>query len=187
VVLGVGTGLGIAYLVPIAGELHAVPGEGGHAGFAPATHEQMQVWQAIYASAGRVAAESILSGAGLSTVYSVLHGLGAHPGAAPVLPPERISEAGLDGSDALCRAALDLFVECLGTVAGDHALSAMARGGVYLTGGITAKIVTRLQQGRFRQAFCAKAPQSALLMKIPVRAITSERVAVLGAARVGSG
>ena len=60
----------------------------------------------------------------------------------------------------------------------------MARGGVYLAGGIAAKIVAQLQQGRFREAFCAKAPHSALLMKIPVRVITSERVAVLGAARL---
>jgi len=184
VVLGVGTGLGIAYLVPVDGELRAVPGEGGHAGFAPATRAQMALWEAIYASAGRVSAESILSGAGLATVYSFLHGQGAHPGTAPELAPERITEAGLDGSDPLCRAALDLFVECLGTVAGDHALAAMARGGVFLTGGVTAKIVTRLQDGRFREAFCAKAPFSALLMKIPVRAITSERVGVIGAARL---
>jgi glucokinase len=183
VVIGVGTGLGIAYLVPVGGKLREVPGEGGHAGFAPATHAQMELWQAIYRSAGRVSCESIVSGPGLANIYSFLHGKGAHPGAEPALLPERITEAAAR-DDALCRAALELFVECLGTVAGDLALSAMARGGVYLTGGITAKIVTALQQGRFREAFCAKAPHSALLMKIPVRAITSERVGVLGAARL---
>jgi glucokinase len=184
VVLGVGTGLGIAYLIRIDGALREVAGEGGHAGFAPATDTQMALWQAIYAANGRVSAESILSGHGLARIYSFLHGRGAHPGAAPELPPERITEAGLAGTDALCRAALDLFIECLGTVAGDHALATMARGGVFLAGGIVAKIVTRLQQGRFRAAFCAKSPLSALLMKIPVRAITSERVGVLGAARL---
>jgi glucokinase len=190
VVLGVGTGLGIAYLVPVDGKLTAVPGEGGHAGFAPATHAQMELWRSIYQAVGRVSCESILSGPGLAAIYSFLHGQGAHPGAEPALLPERITEAALTRKDALCCATLDLFAECLGTVAGDHALAAMARGGVYLVGGITAKIATQLQQDRFRAAFCAKAPHSALLMKIPVRAITSERVGVLGAARlaiVGSG
>jgi glucokinase len=185
-VIGVGTGLGIAYLVPVDGKLREVPGEGGHAGFAPATQMQMELWQSVYHAVGRVSCESILSGQGLATIYSFLHGKGTHPGAEPELLPERITEAARDRKDALCSAALDLFAECLGTVAGDLALSAMARGGVYLTGGITAKIVTALQQGRFREAFCAKAPHSALLMKIPVRAITSERVGVLGAARLAT-
>ncbi len=190
VVIGVGTGLGVAHLVPANGKLHPLPGEGGHAGFAPATQLQMELWQSIYHAVGRVSCESILSGQGLAACYSFLQGKGAHPGAEPALLPERITEAALAGNDKLCSAALDLFVECLGTVAGDLALATMARGGVYLTGGIAAKIVTHLQQGRFREAFCAKAPHSALLMKIPVRTIISERVAVLGAARLalmGSG
>jgi glucokinase len=189
VLIGVGTGLGIAYLVPVDGKLREVPGEGGHAGFAPATHAQMELWRSIYAAAGRVSCESILSGKGLANIYSFLHGQGTHPGAEPALLPERITEAA-GRKDPLSCAALELFVECLGTVAGDHALAVMARGGVYVAGGIAAKIVAQLEHGRFREAFCAKAPHSALLMKIPVRVITSERVALLGAARLaimGSG
>jgi len=186
VVMGVGTGLGVAYLVPVDGRLVEVPGEGGHAGFAPATLEQARLWQSIFASEGRVPAESVLSGRGLVAIHSFLRGTDAHPGSlqAQEPPPERITQAALEGSDALCVAALDLFVECLGTVAGDHALAVMARGGVYLTGGIVGKILPRLRNARFREAFRAKAPHSALLMRIPVRAVVSERVGVLGAARL---
>jgi len=184
VVLGVGTGLGISYLVNVEGRLHELAGEGGHAGFAPATLEQAELWRSLFAAFGRASAEMVLSGPGLANVYHFLQGRGAHPVTMPSPLPERITQAGLDGSDALCAAALDLFVECLGTVAGDHALAAMARGGVYLTGGIVAKIVPKLHSPRFREAFCAKAPHSALLMRIPVRAVTSERVGVLGAARL---
>ncbi len=184
VVIGVGTGLGIAYLVPVDGKLREVPGEGGHSGFAPATLEQAQLWHSIFAAEGRVSAESVLSGAGLSRIHAFLKGEGVHTGDLRAPPPERITEAALDGSDDASSAALDLFVECLGTVAGDHALAAMARGGVFLTGGIVGKILPRLQDGRFREAFCAKSPHSALLMRIPVRAIVSERVGVLGAARL---
>ncbi len=184
VVLGVGTGLGISYLVPVGGKLREVPGEGGHAGFAPATAEQAELWHSIFASCGRVSAETVLSGHGLVNIYTFLQGRGVHPGSPRAPLPERITEAALGAGDPLACAALELFVECLGTVAGDHALSTMARGGVYLTGGIVPKILPQLQQGRFREAFCAKAPYSAILMRIPVRAVTSERVALLGAARL---
>jgi glucokinase len=182
VVLGVGTGLGIAYLLPVDGKLRELAGEGGHAGFAPATREQAELWHAIFAAEGRVSAEMILSGRGLANVYEYLRGKKIHPVTLHSHLPEQISQAALEGSDPLAGAALDLFVECLGTVAGDHALATMARGGVYFTGGIVGKILPRIQSPRFREAFCAKSPHSAALMRIPVRAVTSERVAVLGAA-----
>ncbi|HEX6633198.1 MAG TPA: glucokinase [Usitatibacter sp.] len=183
-VMGVGTGLGVAYLVDVDGKPREVAGEGGHAGFAPATLVQAELWHAVFAAHGRCSAEMILSGAGLTNIYTFLQGKGAHASTLQSPLPEKISKSALDGSDRLSDAALDLFVECLGSVAGDHALAAMARGGVYLTGGIVAKILPRLQSPRFREAFCAKAPFSALLMRIPVRAVTSERVGVLGAARL---
>jgi len=184
VVIGVGTGLGIAYLVPANGTLNEVAGEGGHMGFGPATLEQAELWRWIFDSGTRVSAESILSGHGLARVHAYVRAKGEHPGKLRDPSPEQITEAGLDGSDAACGAALNLFVECLGTVAGDHALATMARGGVYLAGGIVAKIVPRLQHGRFRDAFCAKPPHSAILARIPVRAVTAERVGMLGAARL---
>ena len=184
VVIGVGTGLGISYLVPVDGKWHEVAGEGGHAGFAPATLEQAELWHALFATFGRASAEMVLSGPGLANVYTFLQGKGTHTVTLQSPLPEKITQAALGGSDALCGKALDLFVECLGSVAGDHALAAMARGGAYLTGGIVAKILPHLQTPRFREAFCAKAPHSAALMRIPVRAVTSERVGVLGAARL---
>ena len=78
---------------------------------------------------------------------------------------------------------MDLFVECMGKVAGDHALAVMARGGVYLTGGVVARLHERIRAGRFCETFCAKGALSGALMKIPVRAVTNERVALLGAAK----
>jgi glucokinase len=184
VVLGVGTGLGIAYLVCIDGRLREVAGEGGHAGFAPATLEQARLWHWIYASQGRVSAEAVLSGHGLSRVHAFVNGADPHePG---FVLPEKISELAAAGDHVALR-AVEFFFECLGTVAGDHALSAMARGGVYLTGGIVAKNLALLQAARFREAFCAKAPHSAFLMRVPVRAVTSERLVLLGAARLALG
>jgi glucokinase len=189
VVLGVGTGLGIAYLIPAPdGSVRALPGEGGHAGFAPATFRQAELWRSIFAAHGRVAAEDVCSGKGLTHVFAFLSGETAHrPGVAEdQITPEWISRTAIEKTDPCSAAALELFVECLGNVAGDHALSTMARGGVYLTGGVTSRIVSFLIEGRFSEAFCSKGAHSAMMMKIPVRAVRNERVALLGAARIAA-
>src|SRR5258705_11329236 len=98
------------------------------------------------------------------------------------LLPESISRAAMEGS-AMAGSALDLFVECIGSVAGDHALAVMAQGGVFLTGGIVAKILPRLKAEHFRAAFCAKGVHSTLLKPIPVKAVVNQRPPLLGRAR----
>ena len=184
VVMGVGTGLGISYRIYAGGEFVEVPGEGGHANFAPANLRQVGLWQHICASHGRVAAESVLSGAGLQRVYAYANGLGAPaPGASEVPDPAEITAGAIERGDAKCAAALDLFAECMASVAGDHALAVLARGGVYLTGGIVTKMTPWLTTDHARAAFCAKAPHSAMLMRIPVHAVKTERLVLLGAAR----
>ena len=188
VVMGVGTGLGVAYLIDCGKGYRAVPGEGGHATFAPVTPAQVELVQAVRAGRGRVSNEDIVSGTGLSRIYEFMMARGDCGIPSPdAMRPDRISQAALDGSDAVCGNALDLFVECIGSVAGDHALNVMAQGGVFLTGGIVAKILPRLKSETFRAAFCAKGVHSALLKRIPVKAVMFERLAVLGAAAFGSG
>lgn len=174
VVVGVGTGLGIAYVVDGV----VVPSEGGHTGFSPASAEQNAVWRNLAERHGRVEAESVASGTGLTNIHLALHG---RDGSAAWI----VSQA-LDRNDPECRNVLDVFTECLGNVAGDHALSVMARGGVYLAGGLLARIAPAINFARFRSAFCAKGALSSLLMTIPVHAITNEHLAVLGAARIAN-
>ena len=185
VVMGVGTGLGIAYLVPGDDGYRVVPGEGGHAGFAPSTARQLELWRSRFAAHGRVAAEEIVSGVGLTHVYAFTHGAEAHAHgeSEDTISAEWIAEHA-DKGDTACASALELFMECMGNVAGDHALAVMARGGVYLTGGVIARLYARLADSRFCEAFCAKGALAAALMKIPVRAVINERVALLGAATI---
>ena len=189
VVLGVGTGLGVAYLVPTGkGGYREVASEGGHMGFAPASTRQAELWASIFAAHGRVSAEAVISGAGLTHIYGFTQGKGAHePGKAEdTITPEWITRTALDKSDAASVAALDLFFECLGTIAGDHALTMLARGGVYLAGGVIARLVSLIPESRFLKAFTAKSPHDALMMKLPVFAVTTERAGVLGAAKLAS-
>lgn len=184
VVVGVGTGLGVAYLVPHRTGTKVVPGEAGHVGFAPETPEQAELWRSLFTALGRVEVEDIVSGRGLANIYDFIArrdngGIGLQTHADPAW----ITENALAQSDTACSAALDLFAECLGNVAGNHALSVMARGGVFLAGGVVAKIAGALHTSRFRQAFCAKGAFSAHLMRIPVHAVLTEKLPVIGAAR----
>lgn len=185
VVVGVGTGLGVAYIVRHGERAKVVPGEAGHAGFAPETPEQAELWRAMFEALGRVEVEDVVSGRGLANVYRFLAqrnngglGLQHEP------DPAWVSQSALAGGDATCAAALELFAECLGNVAGNHALGVMARGGVFLAGGVVAKIAGALHSPRFRQAFCAKGAFSSHLMRIPVHAVLTEKLPVIGAAIV---
>jgi len=186
VVLGIGTGLGVAYLVPDNnGGYREIAGEGGHAGFAPASVQQAQLWQAIFAHHGRVSAEDVVSGMGLTHIFSFMRSSQAHSEGETedAVTADWLAERAAKG-DLASSGALDLFAECLGNVAGDHALAVMARGGVYLMGGVITRVHARIREGRFSEAFCAKGAHSATLMKIPVKAVTNERIALLGAAKL---
>lgn len=187
VVLGVGTGLGVAYLVPSGKHYQVVPGEGGHVGFSPSSQLQAELWRALAATHPRVEAEHVCSGAGISNIYGFLRREADCPAGAPeAADPAWISQHAMQGTDAMCVKALDLFAECLGNVAGDHALAVMARGGVYLAGGVMAKIAPSFNAERFRAAFCAKSLFSAQMMRIPVKLVRSERLALIGAAHLAA-
>src|SRR5690606_32711266 len=108
---------------------------------------------------GRISAEQILCGRGLVNIYQAVAAADGKPDT--LTDPAAVTGSGLDGSDPIAVEALDIFVTCLGRLAGDLALIFMSRGGVYLTGGIVQKIVPALTNGRFRAAFEDKAPHSA--------------------------
>ena len=173
VVLGVGTGLGVAYIV----DGKVIPGEGGHAGFSPASPPQAAVFQKIVSSHGRVEAEEVASGMGLVNIYKALTGADADPAT--------ISTHAQEG-DPVCRNVVDIFSECLGNIAGDHALAVMARGGVFLAGGVIAKIAPLVSIQRLCSAFCAKGVFSSMLMEVPIKIVTNENLAVIGAARIAN-
>ena len=79
--------------------------------------------------------------------------------------------------------ALDLFVSLYGAEAGNLALKVMATGGVYLGGGIAPKIIPKLRDPVFMNAFTAKGRMKPLLQAMPVRVILNPKAALLGAAR----
>ncbi|RAZ90078.1 glucokinase [Mesorhizobium hawassense] len=180
VVLGPGTGLGVAGLIYALNRWIPVPGEGGHMDIGPRTPRDFEVFPHIDRLEGRISGEQILCGRGLVNVYRAVAKADARP--APFATPAEVTAAALSKSDRTAEEALALFVTCLGRTAGDLALVFKSRGGVFLTGGIAQKIVPALKAGNFRAAFEDKAPHSALMREMPVYVITHPLAALLGLA-----
>ncbi|RVB85482.1 glucokinase, partial [Mesorhizobium sp. M7A.F.Ca.CA.002.04.1.1] len=180
VVLGPGTGLGVAGLVHALHHWIPVPGEGGHMDIGPRSARDFEVFPHIEKLEGRISGEQILCGRGLVNVYRAVAKADGKP--SPFTTPAEITAAALAKTDPVAEEALETFVTCLGRTAGDLALVFMSRGGVFLTGGIAQKIVPALKAGNFRAAFEDKAPHSAMMRTMPVYVITHPLAALLGLA-----
>lgn len=185
-----GTGLGEALLVFDGRAYIAVPSEGGHTDFSPATKNEVLLWEYLHERYGHVSMERLLSGPGLLNIYSWLRDSGRFeepPRLSRRLgtedPARVISEEGLRSQNPLCREVLRLFTSILGREAGNLALKGMTLGGVYLGGGIPPKILDVLKEDAFLEAFINKGRFSRLMKRIPVRVILNDKAALLGAAR----
>jgi glucokinase len=188
-----GTGLGEAFLIWGDDDYIACSSEGGHSDFGPNDEMQAGLWAHVKQRHGHVGCERVCSGSGLPNLYEFLRDSGHAPepaefaaklASAPDRTPLIVQAAMQDDPDALCSATLDLFVSILGAEAGNLALKVLATGGVYLGGGIPPRILSRLEDGRFMQAFVNKGRFAELLRKVPVKVITTQ-AALLGAAQYG--
>ena len=166
-----------------------VPSEGGHADFAPNNEAEMKLWQYLYQHYGHVSIERVVSGSGLVNIYNWLNDSGrfSEPGwlkqkRKQTDPAKAITEAGLADKDPGCVEALNMFVSILGAVAGNLALTGVTTGGVYLGGGIPPKILSKLTENNFIDAFTNKGRFKSFLEKIPVKVVLNDKAALIGAA-----
>ena len=183
VILGAGTGLGVAGLIWQDTGYQVIAGEGGHFGFAPQTTEQGELWRWLFDQYGRVTSEDIISGPGLARIYAFLGGRPQHErqGIHELPQPAAIGQAALTRSDPRAIAAVRLWLECYGAFAGDLAMHWLAYGGVYLAGGIAAKLLPHCDRQAFVDAFLAKREHSDLVANIPIQLITTEDLGLRGA------
>lgn len=153
-VLGPGTGLGVASLVRADGKWIPVAGEGGHVDLGARTSREAEIWHHLETVEGRVSAEQILCGRGLVNLYSAIC---KTDGVKAVFEaPAQITKASANNSQAA--ETMSIFCVCLGRVAGDLAITTMAKGGVYLAGGVSKHAGAELQEGGFRASFDDKHP-----------------------------
>jgi glucokinase len=189
-VISAGTGLGEASLFWDGTEYRTFASEGGHSDFAPRNHVEMDLLNYLLKRHSRVSIERIISGRGLLSIYQFLKDTRKAQEPAWLSdqmrqqdPPAVISRNALEGKNSLCMDALDLFVSLYGAEAGNMALKVMATGGVFLGGGIAPKIIAKLKEPIFMNAFTAKGRMKPLLQTFPVHVIINPKAALFGAAR----
>jgi glucokinase len=189
-ILGPGTGLGVAALVPAGGgRFIPVPGEGGHVDLAPTDQREIAIVHQLMQEFGRVSIERVLSGPGLVSLYMAL---GALDGAREKSRPTAVDIAtrARAKSSPLAVEAVSRFCGWLGAAAGNLALTLGAKGGVYIGGGIVPGWIEEDAKGGaplfdarlFRHRFEAKGRFKSWLAPIPVEVIMREDPALLGLA-----
>ncbi len=172
-ILGAGTGLGEAIVTRHRHEWVVIPSEGGHADFAPQDEEQMRLLAALQKKYGHVSWERLISGMGLTNIYEFLTGRTEEP--------VNIADLASHGDEVAVH-TFHVFADIYGAEAGNAALRVLARGGVFLAGGIAAKNQPFFTDGRFMKAFLRKGRFTDLLRGMPVDLIVNEHVGLIGAA-----
>lgn len=182
-VVGAGTGLGVAGLVPKDGGWLALASEGGHVTFSPADERELAVLLYCWQRYEHVSAERLVSGSGIPLIFQAL--AAQHEEATPVnLTPATIVSRALEKNDALCLETLECFCGMLGTVAGNLAVTLAAKGGIYIGGGVVPRLGSYFAQSPFRRRFESKGRFSAFNAAIPTCVITAPYPAFTGAARI---
>lgn len=179
-VMGPGTGLGSAVLLPRAGHTQVLPTEAGQISLAPGNAREGEILRLLARERLHVSYEDVLSGPGLLNLYHALCELRDEPATLPT--PAAITGAALTSHGGAAREALAVFCGLLGSFAGDLAMLYGASGGVFLAGGILPQIQGFLRISSFAERFHNKGVMRAFLQKIPVRLIEHGQLGVIGAA-----
>ncbi|HQS59447.1 MAG: glucokinase [Gallionellales bacterium 35-53-114] len=188
-VLGAGTGLGVAWLSAQDGNYQVHPSEAGHMDFAPVDEMQCMLLRYLQQRHGHVSYERIVSGPGLLAIYEFMR----ETGLASVSPRMLAALAGAQdaaavitqfsqqGDETIARMVVDLFLSIYGAFAGNMALATLPHGGIYITGGIAAKIAAQMQRGQFLEAFWSKGRYEGLLITLPIHIVLNEKMGLMGA------
>jgi glucokinase len=188
-VLGAGTGLGEAIMVKAGKHRVVIPSEGGHADFGPRDELEIDFLRWMLGKYERVSYDRVLSGPGLADIYAFLRDTEQEKEPEELRqaietegdPAPAINRFATEKGDPLAQATLDFFCSIYGSEAGNLALKAVSKGGVYVGGGIAPRILSHLKKGGFRRSFVTKGRLSPVVEAIPVFVITNPKAGLLGA------
>ncbi|GAB4523815.1 MAG: glucokinase [Pleurocapsa sp.] len=196
-VIGAGTGLGEAFLIPQGHKYQVFASEGGHTDFAPRNNIEIELLKYLQQKlkTQHISVERVVSGQGIVSIYQFLRDsqfssesteIGERIKAweqekiKTIDPAAIISQAAFKKRDRLCEKALELFIEAYGAETGNLALKLLPKGGIYIAGGIAAKILPMMQDGRFLTTFKDKGRVSVLLDDIPIHIVLNTQVGLVG-------
>jgi glucokinase len=187
-VLAAGTGLGEAILFWDGEKYLVAAAEGGQADFAPRTEREIQLLAHLRVQLPHVSCEEIVSGRGFRRIHEFLNPAVRHAsfealeGTREGNAASEITQRGLAQSCPVCVETLGFWTEIFGGVTGNFALQTMALGGIYIAGGIAAKILPKLQDGIFFKSFCGESKLAPMLARIPISVVVNEDAPIWGAA-----
>ena len=189
-VIAPGTGLGEAFISWDGDRYQAHPSEGGHASFAPANQEQIELLTYLWGRFNHVSYERVCSGSGIPNLYDYLQQCGrfAEPDwlkaeldkvedRSPI-----IFNNALEKEEPICVAALQLFIDILANEASNLAIKLLATGGIYIGGGIPPRILPQLESMGFVNSYTSKGRFANLVRKMPVYVIRNTQTGLIGAA-----
>lgn len=189
-VISPGTGLGEAGLFWDGKKHHVWACEGGHSDFASRSEVENSLLDYLQKIYGHVSSERVVSGMGIANIYNFLRDTGRGKELPEVKKAMQDQDQGLvistfagNGKCRMCKETLEIFISCLGSEAGNLALKTMAVGGVYLGGGIPAKMLADIKGVGFVHAFNTKGRMQSLMESMPIKIILNDQAALLGAAR----
>jgi len=188
-VVAPGTGLGEAFLTREGGAYVAHPSEGGHADFAPSDAVQARLLAYLQGEYAHVSWERVCSGSGLPAVHRFLlesEKMAEEPAVADRLATADdatpvIIAAALGGESPVCAQTVQIFVRVLAAEAGNLALKVLATGGVFLGGGLPARILPILEGPDFLDAFRAKGRFTELMARTPIHVVIDPHAVLRGA------
>jgi glucokinase len=179
-VIGPGTGLGAAGLVPGHDGPIVVASEAGHVSFAPHDALELEVLRRLFGRFAHVSNERLISGPGLVTLTHAIAEISGRAFEGDT--PEAVTRAAEMATSDLAIDALRVFSGLLGGAAGDLALSFGAKGGVFVCGGLCGKLGPFFDHVGFRARFEAKGRLGGFLSSIPCRLVTNPQTGLIGAA-----
>ncbi len=199
-ILGAGTGLGEGFLVPQGSGYQVFPTEGGHTDFAPTTDLEFQLLRNLQQrfNIAHVSVERVVSGQGIVAIYQFLRDIqfaeenpkigqkirqweaNSFPVEQQIDPAAIIALTATTGNDPLCSKTMDMFIEAYAAEAGNLALKFLPYQGLYIAGGIAAKILPLIKESAFIKVFQRKGRMASLLEKVPVHVVLNPQVGLLG-------
>lgn len=175
-IMGAGTGFGHALLVETAPGYHtAIPSEGGHANFPFIGQEEQAFADFLRAETGRrqVVGDMVVTGSGIRNLHTFFTG-------------ERVPSRTVTANLRADSKELEWFARFFGRACHDYVLKTLARGGLYLTGGVVAGAPTMVLHPAFLEEFHTCDRYADLLAAIPVRLNTNEEFGLWGAAQLAA-
>lgn len=183
IIVAPGTGLGVGIGVETGHGLVCLPSEGGHVSFSPRNKLELELLEFMAMDGGHVGAETVCSGLGLGALFRFFtvdspcnekldyHGLG------PWLKEQ------VDGKGEWSAIALQvygLFFDLLAEVCGNLAVTCLPDGGIYLTGGLMAKLAPFMDRKRFITRFLDRSVQKNVLESMKISQIVHVNPALVG-------